>query len=424
VSSIKICHLFPTVCRVLSDADFENDALRAERLSGDRLSKEIDAKGFCHTPLIDLLSEAIVPEWRREEAGATEIDLALIVAEIGIDRTKTVFRDKLLSKSVNSIQDTLYEIFATAKACKVLDAGSLKLEHPLPESKRNSDIFGTFHGQPVRIEVTVLHEGPLESIDCTFVEDLEGTSIASGFSIKMRKPLKSKVELDAAKAILRGLHDHHISCNGCDATIGEVVFRWSSGSYVSSTGPIESVAFYPVESSRGAVREVTHSCDVRTTSPKFMREDYPNPQGVFDACDLLEPKDPLSKRIRDMIDGKLGQLENGTINLVAFGNPLPQNERDLEDALFGAQFISQPFEADDNGNNKLLGDGRLLRAPRSPFQCGEASSEDEVANFIEPFKILSGVWHIRLGSWPLSEMQLNPNSLVPVPEKLRAAFVG
>jgi hypothetical protein len=37
-----------------------------------------------------------------------------------------------------------------------------------------------------------------------------------------------------------------------------------------------------------------------------------------------------------MLLGKLAQCEPGVINSVAFGNPRPQNERDLSDALFGA----------------------------------------------------------------------------------------
>ena len=334
MSSSKIFITFPTVCAMLDDKAFEEDTNRADALTRDEFKAALKGETFSKSSLIKLLCGAVVPEWRQAEGENLENDLKAIVAHLGIEEARRAFRGKLLVPDRKTLEDTRYEIFATARACVALDAGSVKLEHPIPDSTKdqknlkNSDIYGTYQGQPVRIEVTVTHADQSEPVDADTIQ--------------------------------------------------------------------------------------IHRCSVRPTAPKFMKEDYPNPEGVRDVFDVVDPPDPLSKKMRDMIQKKLLQCEPGVINIVAFGNPGPQNENDLVDALFGAPYVDQPFEVDEHGNRRLVGEAEMRRAPRAPFQAANLCSGADREAFIEPFRLLSGVWHIRLGSLPMSKVISNPNASVPI----------
>jgi len=153
--------------------------------------------------------------------------------------------------------------------------------------------------------------------------------------------------------------------------------------------------------------------------PKTFWEIFPKPDGVKDLFDVLESQDPLSKKIRDTLQRKLQQCEPDTINLVAFGNPSPREERDLRDALYGGPYLSVGFNEE---TREFSGDPHIRRVPYSPFQPAEIYNEADRQNFIDPFRILSGVWHIRLGSYRLNQLFENPNASVVIPPELHNAL--
>ena len=145
-------------------------------------------------------------------------------------------------------------------------------------------------------------------------------------------------DTQSAIALLESLHQHHMATGGADFRIDEISFTSRNSSYDSTRGPFKRVVFHPADDKYGGgkIRSVSHTVSVRRISPRYLKEGYLNPPGAFDVLDFVKAADPVSTKIRNMLLGKLAQCEPRVINLVAFGNPRPQNESDLSDALFGS----------------------------------------------------------------------------------------
>jgi hypothetical protein len=123
-----------------------------------------------------------------------------------------------------------------------------------------------------------------------------------------------------------------------------------------------------------------------------------------------------------MLDGKRQQCEEGLINIVAFGNPLPMHDREVINALCGSEVCVVPFWTDKHGV-RHSGKGVLQRDPKAPFVHAKyLASDDDRTEFIQPFKRMSAVWHIRLGGHAKNQIIPNPNASIPIPRELVEAL--
>lgn len=423
----------PILCALLAGSVFEEDCKTACGMTSAEFTAALEESRFHLNNLIDLLGGALIPEWRDVKAEELERNCKCIVETLGLAKARAVYRDKLLVAGSNALEDVIYEIAVTARACAVLDAGSVDLERPIPddtknpEHLKNSDIYGTFQKQPVRIEVTVLHEKPPESVDLDLVEIVKSAKIDAGFRIQMRSAVKDKDSAERVRVLVELLFEHYAEAGGTDVEIDNVRFKWHRAEYLGSPeSPIETIRFFRDGDLRGTreTRDISHPVAMRLVTPLYLKEDFPNPRGVVDVTDLPDfPKQaPVSTKVRQMLDGKLEQCESGIINIVAFGNPKPMHDGEVVAALKGAVLLSVPFEETQEGFRRL-GEGRVSRAPKAPFNpADKLASDDDRATFIMPFQKLSAVWHIRLGNYAKSEMIMNPNALVNVPEGLSAGL--
>lgn len=115
-----------------------------------------------------------------------------------------------------------------------------------------------------------------------------------------------------------------------------------------------------------------------------------------------------------MLAGKLQQCEPGITNIIAFGNPLPMHDREVHNALLGGEYV-----ANTEGN------AALDRSPKAPFVPAQyLFSEEDRREFVDPFRKMSAVWHLRLRDHPKSESIPNPNAIVSVPAELLAMLCG
>jgi hypothetical protein len=416
---------YPNLWKLLDGSAFQAEASGAEKMEISDFKACLQKFEF--TDLMNLLCGALVPDWQNVNGAELEANIATIVGALGLEKTRTTFRDKLLVRDKDTLQDTCYEIAATAKACVVLDKGSVEMEKPLPGKAKNSDIYGTFGGAPVRIEVTVIHEDRPAPIDLDMEEIVKAAKVDFGFQIEMRSALTDEGEAARLRALIESLCEKHIGSGGADIEIDHVCLKWENGRYIRIKGPtpIGSIRLFSEGDRRGSqqTREMNHGASARIVSPHYLKEDFKNPAGVFDVTDLpdFEGQHPVSKKIREMIGGKLRQCEPGLINIVAFGNPEEMNDSEVANALHGAPFVIVTAEVDENGYRRG-GEGRFARAPKAPFNPPENLSVDEQQEFIEPFKDLSAVWHLRIGNSRKSEVIVNPNAKIAIPAKLVEAL--
>ena len=118
----------------------------------------------------------------------------MVIEVVGVALVWSTYRNRLLVNDRNTLEDTRYEIAVAAKACGVLDAGSIQLEKPMPDPKKkpgawkNTDVYGTLRGQPVRIEATVLHE----ALPPTVSLELGGGGKGDGSLFKRGRPTNPK----------------------------------------------------------------------------------------------------------------------------------------------------------------------------------------------------------------------------------------
>lgn len=435
MSQTKFDAKYPTLCKILEGSSFDADKTTASEKPLSEFKDALQHARFSFNDLLGLLCGALIPEWNEVDGDRLESGLAKIVGAIGLAKTKSAYYDKLLVRDQKALQDVCYEVAVTAIVCDVFDSGTLDLEKSIPNAQpnrglKNSDIFGTVQGQPVRIEVTVLHEKALESVDLDLVEILEGAKTEAGYEITMRSALKDDLSAQQARALLEKLDAHHAASGGASVEIDGIRFDWVAGGYTCGhgTSPFERIRFFGVGDLRGGknTRDIRHPVSTRLVTPLYLKEDHPNPPGVVDFTDLPDAptQAPVSTKIRQMLDKKLAQCEAGGINIIAFGNPSHRHESDLGYALRGAPIAVVPFTTDENGTRRM-GDGQLYRAPKAPFNpADKLASDEDRETFIEPFRPMSAVLHIRLGNDPLYDLIENPNAHFPLPSALAEAILS
>lgn len=132
-----------------------------------------------------------------------------------------------------------------------------------------------------------------------------------------------------------------------------------------------------------------------------------NPKGVVTSAQLppsnpaTHSTTPLSTKVWQALQSKRRQCENGCVNVIAIGLPRPLiDDRGTEDAVLGVGYAS----VDQN-----TGQTKWVRHGTGPFVPSQYSQD--VANCIDPFRIMSAVWLTR---WhpasPLSRALDNPNA--------------
>ncbi len=401
----------------------------------------LQGRMFALNELMWLLCGAVVPEWANPEAVQLEDDLSTIVETVGMAAARTAYKEKFLVEAKSKIQDAKnkledvrYEIAVTAKACAVLDSGSIQLEKLIPDPKKdrkdwkNSDVFGTFQDQPVRIEVTVLHESLPPAIHAELDDLVRQAKVASGFQITLRSVLVDMDYAERVRALVELLHENHVASGGKDVEIDGVRFEWKGGAYrcPQETSPFESVCFFEADECVVAekLRDIIHPCSVRPVTSKHVLEDHPNPPGVVTSADVPDAPTqvPVSTKVHQMVDGKRQQCEEGVINIVAFGTPVPMHDRDVINAVCGSEVCMVPFWTDRNGV-RHSGKGVVRRDPKAPFVPTQyLATDDDRTECVEPFKNMSAVWHIRLGSYAKSKIIPNPNASIPIPRELVEAL--
>lgn len=440
---------FPMLCDLLEGTPFQADASTATEFaeSKEDMKAALEGRMFALNELMWLLCGAVIPEWANPEAATLENDLATIVRTVGIETARTAYREKFLVEAKsriknaddksrdakNKLDDILYELAVTARACTVLDAGSIQLEKPIPDPNKkvkdwkNSDVFGTFQGQPVRIEVTVLHESLPPAIHDELDDLVRQAEIASGFQITLRSVLVDEGYAERVRALVELLHENHVATGSDDVEIDGVRFEWKKGAYhcPQETSPFETICFYGAHevAEAEALREIIHPCSVRPVTPTYILEDNPNPPRVITSADLpnAPTQVPVSTKIGQMLGGKLQQCEEGVVNIVAFGNPLPMHDREVVNAVCAAESVSVLVRTDKHGV-RHSGKGVLRRATKAPFVPERYHANEDRIQFTDPFRKMSAVWHIRLGGHAKSQIISNPNASHPIPRELAQAW--
>jgi len=428
---------FPNLCSILAGSALDADMTAAVSFAQggeESLRDALEAGLFTLNELMWLLAGSLVPNLSDPAGQALESGLAAVVAAVGPDVARRTYRDKLLVNNKNTLEDTRYEVAVTARACAVLDQGTIQLEKPIPDARKrerdwkNTDVYGTYQGQPVRIEVTVLHESLPPAIHEELDRLVASADVSSGFQVTLRHTLTDKGYAERMRALLELLHESHVESKGKDVEIDGIRFEWRKGSYQCSqaTSPFQSIVFHSADDFEGAaaIRDIVHPCSVRNVTPKFILEDDPNPPGVITSADLPDAPTnvPVSTKIHQMLAGKLQQCEQGVVNIIAFGNPLPMHDREVASAVLGAEVVTVPFTTDAKGVRQM-GQACLQRNPKAPFAPAQClASEDDRIEFVDPFRRMSAVWHIRVGWYARSNCIPNPNASRSAPQELLAAL--
>lgn len=438
---------FPRLCELLAGSPLDGDLDAAVDFAAEgepSLRAALEGGIFHQSELLWLLASALTPHLPRHEAESLEGDLSAVIEAVGVGPARGAYRDKLLVNERDKLEDVRYELAVSARACAALDPGSVILEKPISDPSKdkrdwkNTDVFGTFNGQPVRIESTVLHETLPPAVSLDLDEIVRGADVTSTFRLVLKLPLRNDANALRVRALVELLHESHLRTGGADEEIDGIRFAWRRGAYHcdQATSPIDSISYMTdaefVEARSLACdstddrREVVHAVSTRNLTPEYIREDYPNPPGVVTLADLPDsPRNqPVSTKIHQMLSRKLLQCETGVINIIAFGTPYPMNDRDVEDAVRGVGLAMIARSRDDRGVYHA-GEARFWREPRAPFVPAHLlPSELDRRQFIEPFRRMSAVWQVRLGPYALSRVFANPNSTIPVSDELVTQFGG
>ena len=262
---------FPTLLSMLADSQLDADVANAEAWAqegGDALWTALEEKLFSRSALMSLLTGVLDPILDDSAARTLEADLAEIIRAVGLPAARTAYRKKLLVNDWDKLEDTRYELAVAARACGLLDADSVRLEKPIPDAKKkerdwkNTDLYGTFRNQPVRIEVTVLHDVLPPTVQVELDDLVRGAEVASGFVLTLRSVLVDRGYAERVRALVELLHERHIATGGANVEIDGVSFEWRKGAYHCDqrSSPFTSVVYHSADEFAAAdqIRDVIH----------------------------------------------------------------------------------------------------------------------------------------------------------------------
>ncbi|MCB1130790.1 MAG: DUF2934 domain-containing protein [Verrucomicrobiae bacterium] len=416
---------FPATVAVLSGTDFDRDLEEVNRIISQKCGSEalqdaLDKAVF----QIQELTPALAYDayncgcgwWQHElEAG-----LRIAIAAKGLETVRANWKSKLTARNRNAFQDALYEVLVCGRAIQILDPGTVEFEKPLANSAKNSDIYGAFLGEPLRIEVTVLHEDEPIAIDLAWIEEIEEAQIPTGFRVVLKKPVSSMEAAKSIRSIIERIHAAHRPGAEVDISVDGVVFRWDRGVYRSDDRE-KHVATIDVDHHHD-LREVVNPCRTRRVTPRYIEDEWENPRDVFSVMPNgpNHNDNPLSGKVIEIVERKLNQLEDGVINVVALCHPRPGLNLGIVDALLGARQVVGSRMRLPNGNYKMVGNPTVGRIPRAPFCPKEKSSHEDYLQFSAQFEKLSGVWMFRQEIGIEAKVISNPNANRQMPQRLSA----
>jgi len=425
---------FPNICSVLQGSVLNDDiaaALSAAESGEDALRQSLEGNSYKLNALMGLFAETLLSDLNDSAAVALERELSSVIKGVGYGEVRKAYREKLLVDNANTLEDTRYEIAVAARACEALDNGSVKLEHPIADSQKNqsdwknSDIYGTYHGTPVRIEVTVLHETLPGAIHLDLDDLIRSADTSLGFSVTLSRLLPDKAYAERVRSLLELLAETHEQSRGSSVEIDGVLFEWRCGAYHCNKerSPFSTIVLHHQSDFSGAetMREVIHPVSARKSTPDAAIDDFPNPPGVVSIFEDKFPKVPVSSKIWQMLDRKRAQCEDGAINIIAFGNPLPFHDQAVKHSVLGAEVVAVPVGGGGPSEGRRA---LVMRGRKSPFTSSASLlSEEEAAEFVQPFRDMSAVWLIRLGLHSAGEFIRNPNAHKAVPDALVAVLL-
>ena len=391
---------FPTTCRLLSNSPLGKDIEWAMELAKspqavDDLKVAFNERMFRLNDLMLALSCDTILPYSDPLGPELERNLVTIISAVGFEKVRSAYRKKLLINSKNKLEDVRYEIAVAAKACSLLDAGSVDLEAGIDGTGNDSDVRGTYQSIAVRLEATVLHDNLRPTVDGRLEDIVVAANMSSGFIVAVRQVIASEQQAQRIRALVELLHERHVATSGADETIDGLRFEWRRGSYKCEQpeSPIRSVEFDLSED----VRLIERPVFSRSMTPQYMIDDFEQPKGAVTTADLphdpaTHNKHPLSSAIHKKVADKLKQCEDGVVNVVVLGKPLRIGDNDVYDALYGVPVVTFPFTEDVRGV-RHSGKAITSRDPKAPFfpadQCPDPGQ------FVDAFRKVSAVWLLR-----------------------------
>ena len=411
----------PAILSILSPSSIETELSEAVGIilstKGDESEEESPVLQE-YSQVVRLLIEGPLCGWWSGVEKELEEGLRVLIGTVGREAVRSAYLKKLLTSDEKNFSEVVHEISIAGRACHFLEPNTIDLEKKLPNSPKDSDVFGVYNGQEVRIEATVFHGKTPQSVDLDWIEKIESANVKTGFRIVLRDSPSSMEDALEIKEIVEQLSEKHCSHSEQDIRIKDRLFIWKQGSYacLARGALIKSVQLdLPLDH-----REVRNPCSTQRVTPRYLEEDFPNPEGVTSFMPEGENHDDVttSKRILDVIERKRVQCDPTTINVIALGNPKPWHDGDIEDALFGAKIVADTFSEDSKtGMLKFHGNPSVSRSVKAPFHSVNFMNKDEEITFAEPYRIISGVWVFRLeGDGVYSQFYRNPNASIPVPD--------
>lgn len=371
-------------------------------------------------PVVQLLTDGPLCGWWSGVEKEVEDCLRFLIGTVGREAVRSAYLEKLLTENEKNFSEVVHEISIAGRACHFLEPNTFDLEKKLPNSPKDSDVFGVYKGRGVRIEATVFHGKTPQSVDLDWIEEIESANVKTGFIVVLRKSPSSMNDARDIKEIIERLSEQHCPNNEKDIEIGGRSYRWNQGSYgcLAQGSLIGSVQLdLPSE-----YRDVINPCSTQRVTPRSFEVDFPNPEEVSSFMPKGVDHDDVttSKRILDVIERKCVQCDQTTINVIALGNPKPWHDSDIKDALYGAKILSNTFSKDPISGGLIFHENpSMTRNVKAPFHQARFMTEEDRITFVEPYRIVSGVWVFRReGDGVYSQFYVNPNASNPVPDCL------
>jgi len=419
VSIERIFKRYPVLCSVADHPRLCDDLAAAEEATkidnGKGLWDAYKGARFAANELTYFLCLDEFAEFADGIADEIEANLTKVVAAVGEQLARAAYRDKLLVNGIKPFTDVQYEIGAAAGASAWFDSGTLQLEAHLPGGQKNSDLAGNHNGVDVRLEVRVVHDDWPPRLDAVCEQTIMDANVPRGFIAHLRF-LPDTAGASRVKRLIEELHRYTEAGPGdCDAPVvvdGVIFHAGLMGSDFSTqdeTIPMSEVAFDGERDERLIVPPVF----TRATIDPQERDWINNPEGVHVfSGEMVDERTyenkPFSTKIGDAVARKVKQCGDGACNIVVLGTPSPMADHDVDDAISGAMaFICV------KGKDGSFMSAGPVRKPSAMFV--PAIQSENVDNLVDPYRKISGVWHIRLGhSRPQSRVFRNPNATVPI----------
>jgi hypothetical protein len=336
----------------------------------------------------------------------TESDLVKLKAELGLAKVKSVFLDKMLN--LEQLEDVKYEIAVAAMCALFVDKGSLSLELKKQGSRKNSDIAGKINGQKYRFEVTVIHDDWLvpSSVYCILEE--ANIPLPAGYIVDFLWPIRTERDATFYRGIIEKAYTHHQATPNSGFTIDALNFQPQEGSYTCFQSGKER---FTIEFTSDSAKLAQFPAVTRSTIDEHEWDALADKPGVTLSSNVPPEQEthedvPLSTKAHQILDRKRKQCETGYANIIVLGQPKPYDDKEVMQALFGAEYIKYKYSSR----------GVVCTIPTGPFIPACDSPDPE--QHIRSFKIVSAVMVIRLSNQPKCYLIDNPNADIAIPSEV------